>query len=198
MTVRQALDHSAGVPGLPAGVTVEDACDWPTMVAALEDATPWWEPGTAVGYHAYTFGYLVGEIARRASGRELSDLLTDLTTGIGVPAGAKVTASALARMYTGWLDGTVVSRELAPGAYTESSSGEDRAYGNPGRWGLGFALGLPFDGVDAPNTFGMAGAGGSWAGADPDRGIAVAVTKNVLSRDFETVQRLVGAVYAAV
>lgn len=260
VTVRQALDHSAGVPGLPAGVTVDDACDWLTMVAALEDAEPWWEPGTAVGYHAYTFGYLVGEIARRASGRELSDLLADLTGAIGhpgeirfgmppaesaalavpedaptpegmgdwqppeqmlraapmnlfptaalstdprmlaadVPAGAKVTARALARMYAGLLDGTVVPVELSAGAWTESSSGEDQVYGNPSRWGLGFALGLPFEGVAAPNVFGMAGAGGSWAGADPDRGIAVAVTKNVLSMDFVAVERLVTAVYDSV
>src|SRR2546423_66848 len=54
ITVRQALDHSAGVPGLPAGVTVDDVCSWPAMVAALEDAEPWWEPGTRFGYHAYT------------------------------------------------------------------------------------------------------------------------------------------------
>ena len=60
VTVRQVLDHTAGVPGLPAGVTVDDVCSWPTMTAALEDAEPWWEPGTAVGYHAYTFGYLAG------------------------------------------------------------------------------------------------------------------------------------------
>jgi hypothetical protein len=44
----------------------------------------------------------------------------------------------------------------------------------------------------------MAGAGGSWAGADPERGVAVAITKNVLSMDFETVQRIVGAILAKV
>ena len=78
VTVRQVLDHTAGVPGLPVGVTVDDVCSWPTMVAALEDAEPWWEPGTEVGYHAYTFGYLSGEIVRRVTGRELGDVLADL------------------------------------------------------------------------------------------------------------------------
>ena len=259
ITVRQALDHSAGVPGLPAGVTVDDACSWPTMVTALEEARPWWQPGTKVGYHAYTFGYLNGEIVRRAGGRELADLLAELTAELGhpgeirygmapdetgslavledapmpdgtgefqppqellraapmalfptaalgsdprvlaadIPAGAKVTARALARLYAGWLDGTVVSPDLAPTAYTESSSGPDQVYGNPSRWSLGFVLGLPFDGERTPRVFGMAGAGGSWAGADPDRRIAVAVTKNVLSMDFETVTALVTAVYEA-
>ena len=63
---------------------------------------------------------------------------------------------------------------------------------------LGFALGLPFDETGAPRAFGWAGAGGSWAGADPDRGVAVAVTKNVWAMDFTTVERLVGAVLAEV
>ena len=85
VTVRQVLDHTAGVPGLPAGVTVDDVCSWPTMIAALEDAAPWWEPGTAVGYHAYTFGYLAGEIVRRVTGRSLGDVLADLTADIGRP-----------------------------------------------------------------------------------------------------------------
>ena len=85
VTVRQVLDHTAGVPGLPVGVTVDDVCSWPTMIAALEDAEPWWEPGTAVGYHAYTFGYLCGEIVRRVTGRALGDVLADLTAEIGRP-----------------------------------------------------------------------------------------------------------------
>jgi CubicO group peptidase (beta-lactamase class C family) len=85
ITVRQVLDHSAGVPGLPADTTVESVCDWDAMVAALEDAEPWWEPGTKVGYHAYTFGYLTGEIVRRATGRELGAVLADLTATVGHP-----------------------------------------------------------------------------------------------------------------
>lgn len=52
ITVRQVLNHSAGVPGLPAGATVESVCSWDCMTRALEDAELWWEPGTRVGYHA--------------------------------------------------------------------------------------------------------------------------------------------------
>jgi CubicO group peptidase (beta-lactamase class C family) len=256
VTVRQVLDHTAGVPGLPAGVTVDDVCSWPTMIAALEDAQPWWEPGTQVGYHAYTFGYLAGEIVRRVTGRELGDVLADLTAELGypgeirygmtdatglavpedapsdvdwsrvpadspmlraapltvfptaalgadprmiaadIPAGAKVTARALAALYASWL----TSPRLAD-VTTVSAEGEDQVYGNECRMSLGFALGLPFgsdDGAGAPRAFGWAGAGGSWAGADPDRGVAVAVTKNVLAMDFTTVERLVGAVLAEV
>ena len=264
ITVRQVLNHSAGVPGLPADTTPEAVCSWERMIAALEDAEPWWEPGTKVGYHAYTFGYLAGEIARRASGHELGDLLDDLTTTIGrpgeirfgmpateasglavledapsetdwseipadlpmfraaplsvfpsaafgndlrviaadIPAGAKVTARALARMYAGWLgevDGArLVSAQRLAEASAESWSGPDQVYGNESRWGLGFGLGLPWDEAGSARVFGMAGAGGSWAGADPERGVAVAVTKNVLSMDFETVTTVVGAILAEV
>ena len=47
-------------------------------------------------------------------------------------------------------------------------------------------------------VFGMAGAAGSWAGADPDRGVAVAVTRNVMGMDFATVERVVRAILDAV
>lgn len=88
----------------------------------------------------------------------------------------------------------MVSSERLPTAYTESSSGEDQVYGNPSRWGLGFGLGLPFGEENSPRVFGMAGAGGSWAGSNPDRRVAVAVTKSVMSMEFETVRTLVTAV----
>jgi CubicO group peptidase (beta-lactamase class C family) len=51
------------------------------MCAVLADAEPWWEPGTRFGYHAQTFGFLLGEIVRRATGRTISALLRDLVTG---------------------------------------------------------------------------------------------------------------------
>jgi CubicO group peptidase (beta-lactamase class C family) len=71
VTVRQVLNHTAGVPGVPPDTTPEDLCDWDKMCAAIADAELWWEPGTKVGYHAYTFGYIVGELARRATGKPL-------------------------------------------------------------------------------------------------------------------------------
>jgi CubicO group peptidase (beta-lactamase class C family) len=67
-TVRDALTHATGVPGLPADVTPEDLCDWSRMCALVAGARPWWEPGTGTGYHSYTFGYVVGEVVRRVTG----------------------------------------------------------------------------------------------------------------------------------
>jgi CubicO group peptidase (beta-lactamase class C family) len=51
------------------------------MCAAIADAELWWEPGTKVGYHAYTFGYVVGEFARRATGKPISQLLREEVAG---------------------------------------------------------------------------------------------------------------------
>ena len=67
--VRWLLSHRAGLPAvrktLPAGALL----DWAVMTAALAEQEPWWEPGTRHGYHALTFGYLIGEVIRRVDGR---------------------------------------------------------------------------------------------------------------------------------
>ncbi|MEV7967975.1 serine hydrolase domain-containing protein [Sphaerisporangium sp. NPDC088356] len=80
-TVRHALTHSTGVPGLPVDTTPEDLCDWEKMCAAIADAEPWWEPGTKTGYHAQSFGYIIGEIVRRATGLPISQVLREEVAG---------------------------------------------------------------------------------------------------------------------
>jgi CubicO group peptidase (beta-lactamase class C family) len=55
--------------------------DWNHMCALLAAQEPWWEPGTRFGYHAKTFGFLLGEAIRRATGRTVPALLREVITG---------------------------------------------------------------------------------------------------------------------
>ena len=81
VTVRHVLMHQAGVPGLPYDLTTEQLCDWHHMCGILAAATPWWPTGTAFGYHAQTFGFLLGETLQRATGAGLADLLQGVLSG---------------------------------------------------------------------------------------------------------------------
>ena len=81
VTLRQVLLHTAGVPGLPPDTIAADLCDWDRMCTVIADAKPWWEPGTRFGYHAKTFGFLLGETLRRATGDTISALLRRHVTG---------------------------------------------------------------------------------------------------------------------
>jgi CubicO group peptidase (beta-lactamase class C family) len=80
-TLRHALTHSTGVPGLPVATQPAAFLDWDGMCALIADAEPWWEPGTATGYHAQTFGWIVGEIVRRATGKRISQVLNEEVAG---------------------------------------------------------------------------------------------------------------------
>jgi CubicO group peptidase (beta-lactamase class C family) len=75
--VRWLLSHRAGLPAIDHPVPVTDALRWDPMVEALAAQRPAWEPGTAHGYHGRTFGWLVGEVIRRVSGRSPGRYLAD-------------------------------------------------------------------------------------------------------------------------
>jgi CubicO group peptidase (beta-lactamase class C family) len=92
--VRHLLAHTAGLPAWEEPMTVGDLYDWPACTARLAAQAPRWEPGTAAGYHAVTYGYLVGEVIRRITGRRVGDFFAEEVAGplgadfhIGLPAG---------------------------------------------------------------------------------------------------------------
>ena len=75
------LSHRAGLAWVDEQLTLEDALAWDPMIHALERQAPVWEPGTAHGYHAVTYGYLVGEVVRRITGRSVGTYFRDEIAG---------------------------------------------------------------------------------------------------------------------
>ncbi|REE96889.1 serine hydrolase domain-containing protein [Thermomonospora umbrina] len=263
VTVRHVLTHTAGVPGLPSDTTVEDLCDWDGICATIADATPWWEPGTKLGYHAYTFGFILGEVVRRATGRPIGRVLREEVAGpLGVadelyfgmpeselaraavldepegkaemftslpedapmfaaapkavfpdaafgnradimraeiPAGGKMTARAIARLYAALLGEVdrvrLVSAERLPLLSSVAVKDTDQVMGTDSALSLGFGVGHPVTGADT--VFGWAGVGGTYACADTATGTAYAITKNRLGMDFSTVEAVTAAVDGA-
>jgi CubicO group peptidase (beta-lactamase class C family) len=73
ITVRMLLSHQAGVPALREPIRPGGLLDWGYLTARLAAEAPFWPPGTRQGYHALTFGHLVGELVARASGLPFAD-----------------------------------------------------------------------------------------------------------------------------
>jgi CubicO group peptidase (beta-lactamase class C family) len=69
--VRMLLAHEAGMAWVDEKLTLDDILGWTPIVEALERQSPVWEPGTMHGYHAVTYGNLVGEVVRRITGKSL-------------------------------------------------------------------------------------------------------------------------------
>jgi CubicO group peptidase (beta-lactamase class C family) len=85
VTVAQLMSHSAGLSGFKEKMAKDDLYDWEKVTSLLAAQAPFWEPGTAPGYHAMTQGFLVGEVVRRIAGVTLGNLFR---TEIAEPLGA--------------------------------------------------------------------------------------------------------------
>ncbi|GAA0371930.1 serine hydrolase domain-containing protein [Microbispora corallina] len=246
-TLRHILTHTVGLPAMPREITPAELPDWSRVCEALAAAGPRWRPGAATGYHSYTFGYLVGELARRATGRSMGELLREWITvplgiegqlyfavpkeslpglarlehqagqwpagpddgdailapwegrpsadfgndgeilGADIPSVGTATAHGLAAMYNAVLQGELVDSARLAELPRVAFEGVDQVFGNPARMALGYPLGR----VGAPAeensvAFGWPGGGGSYAYADPARGVAFALTKTRLVPNFDT------------
>src|SRR3990170_3740069 len=77
LPVRYLLSHRAGLPALSEPLPPGSLYNWEVMTSALAKQEPWWEPGTKHGYHALTYGWLVGEVVRRISRKSLGTFFRD-------------------------------------------------------------------------------------------------------------------------
>ncbi|MFC6092089.1 serine hydrolase domain-containing protein [Saccharothrix lopnurensis] len=84
-TVADLLAHRSGLPAIRRKLPAGSLYDWTAMTDALAAEEPWWPPGSRHGYHAVTFGWLVGEVLRRATGREPRELTAELGLSLGWP-----------------------------------------------------------------------------------------------------------------
>ncbi len=80
-TAAHLLSHQAGLPYFESQLDTADAADPERLAALLADQAPVWAPGTAHGYHSLTYGWLVGEIVRRLTGRTVGGFLREAITG---------------------------------------------------------------------------------------------------------------------
>jgi CubicO group peptidase (beta-lactamase class C family) len=83
--VRNLLGHTSGVSGLEQPAVTEDLYDWEKSTSRYAAQAPWWQPGTASGYHALNFGHLAGEVLRRITGISLKQFVAAEIAG---PLGA--------------------------------------------------------------------------------------------------------------
>ena len=110
--VRWLTCHRTGLPAFNKRIPLADALDWDKVTTHLAAETPIWEPGTTHGYHAVTYGWLVGEIIRRVTGKTPGKFFADELAGplgidffIGLPESEEARTAKLVQMSTLTADG---------------------------------------------------------------------------------------------
>ena len=134
VTTRHLLTHQAGLPVFDEPITFTECHDPDLVAARLAGQTPHWEPGTAHGYHPLTWGWLVGEVVRRVSGRTVGAMVSDfgLDLWVGLPPERE---ASVARLAPGRFDLSAMSPD-DPGltfvaAIMDIESLTFRAFANP-------------------------------------------------------------------
>jgi len=169
VTVRMLLAHRAGLPGIRHPLPPLSMYDWDRMTSALAAEEPWWEPGRQHGYHVNTFGFLVGELVRRVSGRKFTaffreeiaqPLGADFHFGVGPEYDARIAEHLLPGDDT-HLAGYLAAGEVAGRA--EHDEGRQRflqaVYANPsGISGFGTVNTRAWRAAEMPSTNGHANA----------------------------------------
>lgn len=128
--LRWLLTHQAGLPVISTRMPFGSLSDWTAMTDALAAEAPAWEPGTGHGYHGVTYGHLVGEVVRRATGRRIGEIVREeLAVPLGVELSMPVPAASDGRLADLVVetdpDGTFFDR------WDPKRSLGPRAFGNP-------------------------------------------------------------------
>jgi CubicO group peptidase (beta-lactamase class C family) len=98
ITVATLLNHQAGLPGTSRPLALDDFADFEAMARAMEREPVLWRPGTRHGYHAMTFGWLVGEVVRRVAGRSLGSFFrSEIADPYGIDLSIGLDATAESR-----------------------------------------------------------------------------------------------------
>jgi CubicO group peptidase (beta-lactamase class C family) len=132
--IRWLLTHQGGLPAIGPKMKFGTLSDWHAMTDALAAQEPWWEPGTAHGYHGVTFGHLVGEVIRRVTGGTVDEYVQRT---LCAPIGAQFSIGV--DEHSGGVDVIDVAdvAMLEPPTTTFFDSWEvgglgSKSYGNPG------------------------------------------------------------------
>ena len=158
ITIRQIMSHQAGLAGFHDAVNKEDFYKWSAITQHLEKETPWWLPGAAHGYHARTFGFLLGEILRRASGKSIGDWVReefcvsyDLDFFIGLPEQEHRRCADMipARIRPGAQSNLSPDAQLMMKEFGDLSTVTGAAFQNP-RLGAGFMNSAQFRSAEIP------------------------------------------------
>ncbi|MFN0147743.1 MAG: serine hydrolase domain-containing protein [Dehalococcoidia bacterium] len=110
VTVAQAMSHQSGLHAMPEPFRVEHITDWEAGIRRMEEGVPAWEPGTATGYHAVTYGWIAGGIVQGVTGRHIKDVIREQIAEplgvadelyVGIPDGVDARLTTLAIIAAG-------------------------------------------------------------------------------------------------
>lgn len=201
LPLRYLLTHQAGLPAIDEELPLGAELEWDIMAGALSRQAPLWEPGEKTGYHAATFGWLVGEVIRRVDGRSVGTFIreeiagplgVEFLLGFGPEEDHRVSDLHLAQVPVKELPSLAAAALLEPtslaarafniaprGPNKGRNSRANRASEQPGSNGHSNARALA-------TIYGALGDGGAWQGHRllSEEGVRLAGTEQTQGRDL--------------
>ena len=201
LPLRYLLTHEAGLPAIDEELPLGAELEWDVMAGALSRQAPLWEPGEKTGYHAATFGWLVGEVVRRVDGRSVGTFIreeiaeplrVDFLLGFGPEQDNRVSDLHLAQVPAQELP------SLAAAALLEPTSLAARAFNIAPRGPNKGRNSRAYRGSEQPGSnghtnaralatiYGALGSGGAWGGHRllSEAAIGLAGTPQIQGRDI--------------